>query len=357
MPLSDPSVRVFEHHGECRWGLNVPYEESLVAKIKQLPGRKWSKTQQCWNIPPTEQSAEALLVQFPTISLPETSTFRTGLSSSAPDNADITLHSTAAKGRPAHKVDIRPPWPAAIDFRGGHLDNLHCTEIQDYCNALAKGNIAITTLNQHINAIKFYYEKVLNRPRTVYELKRPRKNARLPSVLSAGELRQLFGAIENKKHQTMVFLAYSAGLRVSEVCQLRLRDIDSERMMIHVVDAKGGKDRMVPLSKEILGLLRAYYVAYKPKHWLFEGQFPGECYSTRSLQTIFRRAKQKAGISKTVSFHSLRHSYATHLLESGTDVRLIQELLGHSDIKTTLRYTHVSQRSLQQVRSPFDALF
>ncbi len=159
----------------------------------------------------------------------------------------------------------------------------------------------------------------------------------------------------------MLYLAYSAGLRVSEVVNLKIRDIHSARMVINIKGAKGKKDRTVALSQGILELLRRYYLAYVPKDWLFEGQFDGAPYSTRSLQQIFHRANTSAKVVQSVTFHSLRHSYATgptlrHLHEAGTDIKLIQELLGHNDIKTTLRYTHVSQRTIENIKSPFDSL-
>jgi site-specific recombinase XerD len=143
---------------------------------------------------------------------------------------------------------------------------------------------------------------------------------------------------------------------VSEVVNLRVRDTHSERMVMNIKGAKGKKDRTVAVSEGILELLRKYYSVYKPKDWLFEGQCEGEPYSTRSLQQVFRRAKAASKILQPVTFHSLRHSYATHLHEAGTDIKLIQELLGHNDIKTTLRYTHVSNQTLEKIVSPFDRL-
>jgi integrase/recombinase XerD len=175
-------------------------------------------------------------------------------------------------------------------------------------------------------------------------------------VLAISQVERLFVQLENLKHKTMLYLAYSAGLRVSEVVNMKLSDIHSERMVINVKGAKGKKDRTVALSEGILELLRQYYVVYKPKFWLFEGQIEGESYSSRSLQSVFQRAKAATRIHQPVTFHSLRHSYATHLHEAGTDIKLIQELLGHNDLKTTLRYTHVSKRPLENSRSPFDAL-
>ena len=145
------------------------------------------------------------------------------------------------------------------------------------------------------------------------------------------------------------------GLRVSEIAALKIEDIDSERMLVHICNGKGKKDRFVNLPNSVLELLRQYYVRYKPKNYLFEGQY-GEAYTMRSAQQVFQNAKKKAKIRKQISFHGLRHSYATHLLEQGTDIILIQKLLGHSNIKTTLLYTHVGQRCLSLVKSPLDNL-
>jgi len=229
--------------------------------------------------------------------------------------------------------------------------------IQGYFNQLAQLDISASTLNQHINAVKFYYEKVLGQPRRVYRVQRPTKPNQLPVVLSSGEVKRLFKTVKNKKHQIILYLAYSAGLRKGEVLNLEVKDLNWERGVIHIRNGKGGKDRFVPLSKVSAGHLQQYLEEYEPKRWLFEGQLAGVPYSATSIQAIFRRARAAAGLNKKATFHSLRHSYATHLLEAGTDIRIIQELLGHADIKTTLRYTHVSPTFLQQVQSPLDRLF
>jgi site-specific recombinase XerD len=204
--------------------------------------------------------------------------------------------------------------------------------------------------------VKFYFEKVLKREKFFFDIPRPKKPLQLPNVLALSQVERLFSKLENLKHKTMLYLAYSAGLRVSEVVNLRVKDIHSARMVINIKGAKGKKDRTVSLSQGILELLRKYYLSYKPKYWLFEGQYREEQYSTRSLQQVFHRAKNEAKIIQDVTFHSLRHSYATHLHERGTDIKLIQELLGHNDIKTTLRYTHVSNRTIENIVSPFEQL-
>ena len=184
---------------------------------------------------------------------------------------------------------------------------------------------------------------------------RPKKPWKLPAVLAEDEVLTLIKCITNIKHRTMVMAGYSAGLRVSEIVGLKPANIDSKRMMIHIQGAKGKKDRMVPLSKKLLETMRAYYKTYKPTVYLFEGQ-KGVAYNVRSVQEILQKAKEKAGIKKAGSVHMLRHSYATHLMEAGTDIRIIQELLGHNSIRTTMRYTHVSKKEIGRIGSPLDKL-
>ena len=207
--------------------------------------------------------------------------------------------------------------------------------------------------------MKFYYEQVLRRDKFFWEIPRPKKPFILPKLLNETELRNLFNAINNKKHKAILFTAYSAGLRVSEVANLKLHDIDSKRMQIFIERAKGKKDRYVNLSPLLLDILRKYLLEYKPKPkvYLFESEQTFRAYPTRTLQLIFSTAKQKAGIGKEIGIHSLRHSFATHLLDKGTDIKYIKELLGHFNIKTTERYLHVSKKQLVNIVSPFDDLW
>lgn len=210
-------------------------------------------------------------------------------------------------------------------------------------------------LNTAINAVKFYFEKVLLQPRRVFDLPRPKKPLLMPQVLGKRSISGIISSTANLKHRCMLMLAYSAGLRVSEIVALKIRDVDSDRMCLNICRAKGKKDRVVPLSPVLLQELRAYYKEFRPKDYLFEGA-DGGIYAIRSVQQVFKKAKDKAGIKQSGGIHSLRHSYATHLLESGTDIRFIQELLGHNSILTTHRYTHVSLRKITQIRSPLDDL-
>ncbi|HEX5002363.1 MAG TPA: tyrosine-type recombinase/integrase [Bacteroidia bacterium] len=210
--------------------------------------------------------------------------------------------------------------------------------------------------NLIVNALKLYLQVIENKTLDPGLLHRPRREHRLPNVLSKEEVGLILDQPVNLKHKLMLIMIYSCGLRCSELLHLKPADVDSRRMLLIVRMAKGNKDRIVPLSVKLLPKLREYYRMYKPGTYLFEGQMRGEMYSARSLQQVLRRAVEKAGIRKPVTLHWLRHSYATHLLESGTDLRYIQELLGHKSSRTTEIYTHVSTRSIQNITSPFDSL-
>ena len=221
---------------------------------------------------------------------------------------------------------------------------------------ILRKNLSASYQNQVINAIKLFYRNRFKRFMNLDNIQRPRREKRLPNVLSKQEIKAILEAPTNLKHRALLSLIYACGLRRSEVLNLTLKDVLSDRNLLFIRQSKGKKDRVVPISHKIIEMLRDYYKAFKPKTWLFEGQYTGEQYSDRSLQLVLKQALQKAGNKKPVSLHWLRHSYATHLLESGTDLRYIQELLGHSSSRTTEIYTHVSTQNLQQIRSPFDDL-
>jgi len=221
---------------------------------------------------------------------------------------------------------------------------------------ILRKHLSASYQNQVINAIKLFYRNRFNRNMDLNNIQRPRREQRLPNVLSKQEIKSILEAPTNLKHRAMLSLIYACGLRRSELLNLSLSDVLSDRNVLFIRQSKGKKDRLIPISNKIIEMLRTYYKAYKPKVWLFEGQNVGERYSERSLQLVLKQALKKAGNSKPVSLHWLRHSYATHLLESGTDLRYIQELLGHDSSKTTEIYTHVTTKSLQQIRSPFDDL-
>jgi len=210
--------------------------------------------------------------------------------------------------------------------------------------------------NQVVNAVKLFFKEVVKSKIEVEKLERPRREHKLPNVLGKEEVKAILESPRNIKHKAMLCLIYACGLRRSELLYLKPADVDSKRNLLIIRNAKGRKDRVAPLPDKVIEILRAYYKAYKPILWLFEGQYAGEQYSEYSLQNVFKQALSKAGIRKQATLHWLRHSYATHLLENGTDLRYIQEILGHKSSRTTEIYTHVSDRSLQKIKSPFDDL-
>ena len=231
-------------------------------------------------------------------------------------------------------------------------------KIESYIYDMIKSkNLSYSAQSQFINAIKFYYEKTLENPKTVFNLPRPKKPKTLPKVMSRKEVFKLLSVISNIKHKAILHIIYSGGLRLGELLNLKIEDIDSDRMLIHIKGGKGKKDRTTILGNTCLLILREYYRSYKPGVWLFESIKKGKQYSAKSVQNIFKTNLKKAGINKPFTVHSLRHSFATHLLEQGVDLRYIQELLGHSSSKTTEIYTHVSTKNLQNIVTPADLIF
>ncbi len=222
-------------------------------------------------------------------------------------------------------------------------------------NYIIKKGHSASYQNQIINGIKLYYGKIRNSKLDIEKIERPRREHKLPKVLSKEEVKKLIDAHHNPKHKMMLSMIYACGLRRSELLNLSIKDIHSDRKILTIRNAKGKKDRIVPLSDKLLAQLRDYYKQYRPKNHLFEG-INGQKYAEKSLENVLKQAAAKANIKRPVTLHWLRHSYATHLLESGTDLRYIQELLGHKNSKTTEIYTYVSTKNLTQIKSPFDDL-
>ncbi len=229
-------------------------------------------------------------------------------------------------------------------------------EIKDYLfHIVEKEKVSISSQNQMINAIKFYYEQVLGKERKVYKIERPKKAQILPKVISESTIVNLLKATRNIKHKCIIGLLYSSRLRRSELINLRINDIDFEKKIIFVRGGKGKKDRITILGNSMVSLIKNYMEEYKPNYWLFEG--PGrKKYSAESVRNILKSASRRAGITQNITPHMLRHSFATHLLERGTDIHYIQKLLGHHRIGTTTVYTHVSNKTLANIKSPIDDL-
>lgn len=241
-----------------------------------------------------------------------------------------------------------------IHFKDRDLSTITRTEINSYILELIRNsNISRSQQNQRINAIKFYYEKVKGLKKEYYHITRPIKEKKLPMVLTKSEVHEILGKCNNLKHKCILMTLYSGGLRRSELINLKIEDIDSQRMLIRISNSKGNKSRYTLLSDTLLKMLRLYYQAYNPEYWLFEGQ-SAKPYSATSIENIFKNALKQTTVRKHATPHTLRHSFATHLLEQGINLRYIQELLGHSSSKTTEIYTRVSRHKLSQIINPLD---
>jgi integrase/recombinase XerD len=236
-------------------------------------------------------------------------------------------------------------------------DALGPDEVRSYLlHLVQERHVSWSYYNQTVAALRFLYEVTLQREGVMTRIRCPKVPKKLPVVLSTDEVTRVLAAVASIKHRALLMTAYAAGLRVSEVASLRIDDIDSKRMVIRVRQGKGRKDRYVMLSPRLLDLLRLYWKAERPADWLFPGDIPGRPLVEESIRRICTRAAKAAGLDKHVTAHTLRHSFATHLLEAGTDIRTIQVLLGHRNLKTTALYTHVSPAAVEAAQSPLDRL-
>ncbi len=387
------------HRGQQCIGIYFPRNELLQNLVQKQAGAKWSHTNKCWYLPCTKENflllgkalftkavldigvlKKFLIENKETISSKEVNDEKRIILKKVTQKVSMPVnypHTISKENREElqqfsrqlvlkgySQSTIRTYENEFRQFLNTIKDNpapgFSVSRLKDYFQyCYATLHLSENTMHSKINALKFYYEQVLGREKFFWEIPRPKKHLILPKVLGEEELRQLFAAANNLKHKAILFAAYSAGLRVSEVINLRLQDIDRERKQLFVYCSKGKKDRYVALSPLLLDILESYYKMWQPRptNYLFEGDEPGEPYSIRSAQIIFHNAKQKAGISKTISFHGLRHSFATHMLEKGVDVKYIKEILGHFNIKTTERYLHIKRETLINIVSPLDALY
>ncbi len=237
-----------------------------------------------------------------------------------------------------------------------HPENLTVKDIQDYIlHQIKFKKIAVSTQNIIINAVKSYWEKALNKPKTQIEIPRPKKPKHLPNVFSQEEVVTLIESPDNIKHRLVLLLIYSAGLRLGEVINIKTRDINLDRRVIFIKNGKGNKDRFVTLAEEVVPFLKKYKNQYRPSYWLFEGKHGGQ-YGKSTVQKIFKMALEKSKVFSYGTVHTLRHSYATHCVENGFSIGLLQEALGHQSIKTTEKYLHISSKALKKLRSPLDII-
>jgi integrase/recombinase XerD len=345
-------------------GIRYCYGNAAL-KLKQLyPNRLYSKSNRCWYLPFTEEIldvVEQTMSKFGTVQIvaPFYSDIKTNTSTNPPALLPTGYRECLIRMRysDSTRVTYETQMRHFMDFiYPTTIETITKKDIDNYMVFLVqKKQVSTSTQNTAVNAIKFYLERVNKGERTVYYVDLPIKDNTLPTVLSNEEIQRLFAAVMNMKHRCILFLIYSAGLRVSELLNLKETDIEEDRMVIYIRSGKGRKDRISLLSRVTLDYLKKYCHVYKPTVWLFEGQFGGQ-YSSRSINHFIHNYARKAGIYKRVSAHTLRHSFATHLLERGTDLRYIQTLLGHESSKTTERYTHVTKRGFDKLISPLDYL-
>lgn len=232
------------------------------------------------------------------------------------------------------------------------LEDIHTYQLQ----LTRERKVASSSLSQIVAALRFFYGVTCKKDWDIETIPYPKRRRRLPVVLNQAEVLRLFDAVENLKHRTILMTLYAAGLRVSELVHLRISDIDSQRMVLFIHQGKGAKDRYVTLSHRLLGVLREYWKLERPEHWLFPGQDARRPLTRASVHKLFKKAVRKTGLIKPITVHGIRHSYATHLLESGVDIRKIQLLLGHRSLRSTQVYTHVARNDLDGTPSPLDLL-
>jgi len=340
------------------------FDQKKIDKIKKIEGRAWRQDLKMWSIPNNKESIIHLSELFSDenieiASLPELKDIFWEINKTWLDPLlDRALKELKLKGYSTKTCKV---YLGHINrflfFSGKKVEQIDESNVQKYLLYLLENqNNSHSYVNQALSAIKFLAVNILKRDDLVINIPRTKKEHKLPDVLSQREVVKILSSIRNDKHRAILALTYSAGLRVSEVVSLKVEDIDSDRKLIHVKQGKGRNDRYTVLSEIALKILQQYRKKYAPSDWLFPGPELDKHLTERTVQKVFEKACSKAGINKQVSVHTLRHSFATHLLEGGTDIRYIQELLGHKSTKTTEIYTHVTERDVRRIQSPLDRL-
>ena len=394
-------LKPLQHKGGDFIGLYFPLVTSLNNLVQKIENSVWSRTYKCWIIPCTREHFKKLqtvlkgeaeleikeLKKYLEQRKKETAGNKNKVMSSNAESKKIFLPPAPEKQKPQAGLISKENSESLKKFKTTLILKAYSqSTIKTYCNEFniflqtlgrvvsqtitaerlkdyllychVKLKLSENTIHSRMNALKFFYEQVLGREKFFWEIPRPKKQLQLPKIFNQDEVAGIINSVLNLKHKTMLMMAYSSGMRVSEVVALKTYNIDSKRMCILIEQAKGKKDRIVTLSPVLLVMLREYALHYKPNKngYLFEGNIKQTPYSTRSLQEVIQAAKKKAGVVKPGSIHTLRHSFATHLLERGTDITMIQKLLGHNDIKTTLKYLHTSNKDIIKIISPLDDL-
>lgn len=337
--------------------IHFRYAKEIIEKIKTISGRAWCPTRKCWRVPHTHETLSAITRLFGTQNVHFGTAHKTQ-NDPPPINLqtrlaeELRLRGYRAKTRKAYHGQIKR-FLLACDKSATAVTS---ADVRTYVYHVLETGASHSYVNQCISALNFLFKFVIHKPDAIGDLPRPPKERKLPDILDHSEVCRLLAAVENIKHRAILLLTYSAGLRLGEVIRLRITDIDVTRKLIHIRQGKRRKDRYTLLSDAALKGLKEYVSLYRPQTWLFPGAKPGAHIHERSVQKVFAQAHKKAQITKNITVHSLRHSFATHLLEQGTDLRYIQELLGHASPKTTQIYTKVSKKDISKIQSPLDTI-
>lgn len=344
--------------------IRFPYDEEIIKIIKEIDGRRWESTEKYWSVPNTPETIDEIKEAFYGKELHFDASMERLISVTEADNISIkiekqiTEHLKLKGYSPKTIKAYRNNVTRFLEHTHKEPEEITNDDIRNYILFLLEGlGGSHSYANQVLSALKLFFREILNRNDIVYNLPRPKRENTLPEILSKEEVGRILCSVSNIKHRAILYLVYSSGLRVGEVVRLKVTDIDKDRMLLRVEQGKGRKDRYTLLSPVALEIVNKYMAVEEPEDRLFPGGNEGSFLTERSVQKVFKAACDKAKIGKEVSVHTLRHSFATHLLESGTDIRYIQELLGHSSSKTTEIYTHVSKNSIRKIRSPLDDIF
>ncbi|MBX2978654.1 MAG: tyrosine-type recombinase/integrase [Flavobacteriales bacterium] len=370
------TLEALTHRNGPRVALKFPFDAELMAIAKGL-GARWSRTHRVWHLPHGPRTVAQVFaaykgkawVDYTALKRPEE--HRADPTAIQKPQRPIVVPGPAQQAAleaMRQKMEMTRCSPNSIKAYLGAArqlflfhaakapERLTAADIEAWQHHLAtERQLSNSSLEQAVNAVRYYYANVLGDAERVRLIQRPRRERKLPTVLSEAEVTALLRSVDNLKHRCMLMLIYAGGLRISELINLRVGDLARDRGQLFVRSGKGNKDRVTLLGEKVLAPLSRYLAEYLPKDHLFEGA-KGGAYTARSVQQVFHRARKKAGIHTPATVHTLRHSFATHLLEKGTDLRYIQVLLGHASSRTTEIYTHVSTKALRNIRSPLDDL-
>ena len=360
--IPEEGIRIYPGE-DGRVIVHLPYTPDRVNQIRTVPGRVWDHKKKRWSVPHTDTAIQDLLTLFKGEHIEIDSSLQPSNSTKSNQQDDLhdlscledmekelKLGGAAYKTRKAYLGHAR----RFIKFCAKDPRSLGEADLRQYARHLLESGQSHSTVNQCISAVKFFFRKVLKYSSTIVDIPRPKKEQKLPNILSREEILRFFKAVVNPKHRALLMVVYSSALRVGEAVRLQLRDIDTDRRLIHIRQAKGRKDRYVMLSDVAQRAIEVYCKAFNPAKWLFPGQREGRHLTERTVLKVVHQVCERASINKGTAVHTLRHSCATHLLESGTDLRYIQELLGHKSPKTTQIYTRVSKKNIARIRSPLD---